>query len=105
MDLTVSTGREDDVVTLVVAGELDLSSGEVVTRAIGRAVSTDGVRAVVVDLSELRFVDSSGIAVLLKGRREADRTGVSYRVTGATGVVNQVLSLTGVLQHLSAEPH
>jgi anti-sigma B factor antagonist len=59
--------------------------------------------AVNVDLSDLAYLDSSGIGGLVKGRRKADKTGVAYRVTGATGMVRQVLSLTGVLEYLCGE--
>ena len=99
--ISVSTHRRDGIATVSVTGELDLAAGEVVAQAIGQAVTASGTSAVIVDLSALAFVDSSGISVLLKGRREADRTGVAYRITGATGIVEQILSLTGVLQHLS----
>jgi len=54
-----------------------------------------------VDLAEVAFLDSSGIASLLKGRRIADGLGKAYWVTGATGIVREVLDLTGVWAHLS----
>lgn len=104
MDLSVATRQDNGVATLAIAGELDLASGDVLARAISQAASAGGTHTVIVDLSELRFLDSSGISILLKGRREADSAGIAYRITGATGMVRQVLSLTGVLEHLSAEP-
>jgi anti-anti-sigma factor len=54
-----------------------------------------------VDLSAVRFLDSSGIRLLLIGRRAADERGVAYRVTGAQGIARQVLEMTGVWAHLS----
>lgn len=53
---------------MTVAGELDLASGDVVIRAIDHEITATGTRAVHVDLSELTFLDSSGIGVLIKGR-------------------------------------
>jgi anti-anti-sigma regulatory factor len=55
-------------------------------------------------LSGTRFLETFGISVLLKGHHEADRSGVGYRIGGATAMVRQILSLTGVLQYLSGEP-
>jgi anti-anti-sigma factor len=101
--LSVSTDRRDGTATVALAGELDLGSKDQVERAIGQAVDLDGVRLVLVDLSGLAFIDSSGIAVLLKGRRQADKAGIAYQVSAAGGIVRQVLSLTGVLEHLSGE--
>ena len=104
MNLSVSTAWQDNVATVTLEGELDLGSRDMVDRAIGKAIDADATTRVVVDLSGLRFLDSSGINLLVKGRRQADQAGVSFRVEGATDIVRQVLSLTGVLEHLSGEP-
>lgn len=104
MSISVSTQWQDGVATIRVGGELDLATGEPLAQEIHRAINGAGTRAIRVDLSQMQFIDSSGIAVLLKGRRAADRTGVAYHITGAAGMVHHILSLTGVLEHLSAEP-
>jgi anti-sigma B factor antagonist len=88
---------------VTVIGELDLAAAEIVTKAIHQEITTTGARAVHVDLSGTQFIDSTGISILLKGRRVADRTGVAYRVIGATDMVREILSLTGVLEHLTAD--
>lgn len=49
-------------------------------------------------------MDSSGIALLLRGRREAQQHGVAYRIRGARGIVREVLELTGVWAHLAEQP-
>jgi anti-sigma B factor antagonist len=102
--VSVSTGWQDGVGMVRLGGELDLAAGELVSRELKRAITAPGTRAVRVDLSGLRFIDSSGMSVLIKGRRTADETGVAYQVTGATGMVRHVLSLTGLLEHLCAGP-
>lgn len=104
MDFSVSSSQDDGVTTLTVTGEFDLASQDNAAGEISRAVHAGGVRTVIVDVSGVRFLDSSGISVLLKGRRDADRAGVGYRLTGATGMVREVLSVTGVLEHLSNDP-
>jgi anti-sigma B factor antagonist len=101
--VSVSSNREDGVATVMLAGELDLASVDVVSQAIDHEIAAAGTEAVIVDLSDMAFLDSSGIAVLIKGRREADKTGVAYRVIGANGMVRDILRLTGVLEYLSAE--
>jgi anti-sigma B factor antagonist len=103
MNLSVSTAWQDHVATVTLSGELDLGSRDIVDRAIGQAIGAEATAAVVVDLSGLGFLDSSGVNLLVKGRREAEQAGVSFRVDGATDMVRQVLSLTGVLEHLSGE--
>lgn len=103
MGLSVSTVWQDRVATVSLAGELDLAGRDRVEQAIAQAVHAEGTRSVLVDLSDLGFIDSSGIGMLLKGRRQADVAGVAYRVSAATGIVEQVLSLTGVLDHLTGQ--
>ncbi len=104
MNLSVSTALEDKTATVTIAGELDLGVRETVELAIAEAIDAEGTREVIVDLSALEFIDSSGIGILLKGRRHADKAGVAYRVSAPTGIVRQVLELTGVLEHLSGQP-
>ncbi|HEY8472865.1 MAG TPA: STAS domain-containing protein [Natronosporangium sp.] len=101
--VSVETERDGDVLTLSVSGEVDLATSPVVDDAITEAIVTSGANTVSVDLSAVEFLDSSGIALLLKGRRRADERGVAYRVTGAQGTPLQVLRIAGVWGHLSGE--
>ena len=104
MAVSVSTAEQDGLATVTVTGDLDLAAADIVTQAIHQEITATGTRAVNVELSGTQFIDSSGISILLKGRRAADQTGVAYRVTGATEMVRQILDLTGVLEHLTADP-
>jgi anti-anti-sigma factor len=85
------------------AGEVDLAAGAAAEAAIMSALTEPDVDTVVVDLTTVTFLDSSGISVLLAGRRAADERGVTYRVAGAGGIVRKVLDLTGVWPLLSGE--
>jgi anti-anti-sigma factor len=102
--ISVSTDRDGGLAVVAVSGEVDLATGPVMADAFGRALALDGVEAVRVDLSALQFLDSSGIAVLLRARRNADERGITFRVVGARGVPLQVLELTGVWEHLHGDP-
>jgi anti-anti-sigma factor len=101
LGLSVSSQRDGAVVTLAVSGDVDLATSPDLGVAIDEALTADGVRGVELDLTGVEFLDSSGIAVLLKGRRTADERTVAYRVTGMHGIVRQVLELTGVLALLT----
>lgn len=104
MQVSVSTDRSGSLVTVAVSGDVDLASSAAVERAVAGAVATTGVTRVEVDLAGVDLLDSSGLSLLLKGRRNADEHGVEYRVTGAHGVAKRVLELTGVWEHLCGEP-
>jgi anti-sigma B factor antagonist len=102
--VSVSTVRDGRVLTVAVSGDVDLATGPVVSDAIAGALAVDGVAAVRVDLSAVGFLDSSGISLLLKGRRGAEERGVTFQVVRASGIPLQVLQLTGVWEHLCGEP-
>lgn len=104
MTVSVARGRQAGLTTVTVVGELDLAAADIVARAIGQEIAAPGTQAVSVDLSEAQFLDSCGISIPLKGRREADQAGAAYRITEATGIVRHILTLTGILEHLGAEP-
>lgn len=101
--VSVTSQRDEGVLTLAVSGEVDLATSGLVEDAITEAIGANGVSAVEVDLSAVEFLDSSGVALLLKGRRRADEQGVAYRVTGAQGTPLQVLQIAGVWGHLSGD--
>ncbi len=56
-------GRQETVTTIGIAGEIDVSNA-VETRRRMFAHISNGDRAVIVDLSDLSFIDSAGIEIL-----------------------------------------
>jgi anti-anti-sigma factor len=63
-DLTqVEIEQRDDVVVARLTGELDISMAESTGRKIAEAVPSSA-RGLIVDMSELDFMDSSGVSML-----------------------------------------
>ena len=88
---------DGDGACLRLAGELDLSTAPELSAAIDR-LTADGERHLLLDLSELTFCDSTGIAAFLRGDNRAAADGGWLRVTGATGRVARVLQVTGLVE-------
>jgi anti-anti-sigma factor len=63
----------DGLSILLLAGELDLSTIPKVEPELSEQVSSGS--AVVVDLSRLTFIDSSGIGLLIKAHQDAEAVG------------------------------
>jgi anti-sigma B factor antagonist len=103
MEVVVATRWEGHQAIVAVTGDVDLASVPPLDAAIEAAVQARDVEAVVVDLGGVTFLDSSGIGVLLRGRRLADEHTLRYRVVGAEGLVLTVLEMTGVWVHLSGQ--
>ena len=92
--LIISTRLESNVTVIAVSGELDLASTDQLDRTIREAEqSTAGW--IVVDLDDLRFMDSTGLNVLLEARRRARDNGDRLRfVRSRHEQVTRLLSIT-----------
>jgi anti-anti-sigma factor len=87
--------RVADVV--VVAGDIDVATAPMLDDAIS-AVSGP----VVLDLSGVTFMDSSGVRVLVRHRQASQAGGNRFEVAAVSRPVRRVLELAGVLEYLDA---
>jgi anti-anti-sigma factor len=89
----LSIEERDGAVLARLTGELDISEASSKGDLIVQAVPA-GVPAVVVDLTELRFIDSSGVAMLFSLARHFDVRRQQLRVVAPPGgVVARVLEI------------
>ena len=97
--LTVHSARHDALHTIRLDGEMDVANADDVERELLHVEATDAL-SIVLDLSTLRFIDSTGVRILLcayeRSRADANRL-VLLRGTPA---VQRVLELTGVVDRL-----
>ncbi len=91
------------VTCLAVAGEVDMTTGELFQETLTHALYEPGVTRVLLDTAPLRFIDSNGVAVLIKARRSAEEQGIAFGIVNAHGVVRSVLEMLGVYDVLAAE--
>jgi anti-anti-sigma factor len=95
--------RGTNTVRLALQGEIDLSTREVLDRAIGAALTRQPrPRTVLIDLDRVGFCDCGGVGILLKGRAATVSRGVGYQVVNARGIVRRVLRVLGVDEMLLA---
>lgn len=92
MDITVNEVAPGQAV-LVASGRLDLVSAHELRAAVEQVVAAGRTR-VVVDLSGVPFVDSSGLGMLVGGLKHARQAGGELRIAGAGAQVKTVLELT-----------
>jgi anti-sigma B factor antagonist len=91
------------VTCLAVTGEVDMTTGDYFQQTLAHALDEPGVTRVLLDAAPLRFIDSNGVAVLIKARRAAEKLGISFGVANAQGGVRSVLEMLGVYEMLAAE--
>lgn len=83
------------VAVLTLEGRLTLVSASQLKSAITEAVDAGRTR-VVVDLTAVGFMDSSGLGVLVAGLKKARQEGGDLRLTGVNQQVATVLELTNL---------
>jgi anti-anti-sigma factor len=82
-----------------VSGEIDLSAKPLIDDALQEAQKEPA--DVIIDLSQVTFIDSTGINALIGARRVTP--GGQLHVVGASGRVRRVLEITGVAEYLSGD--
>jgi anti-anti-sigma factor len=89
----------DNACVVRLAGELDLYNAPVVRKTLVKAC-TDGPGRVVVDLSEVEFIDSTTLGVLIEARtRLPDRKG--FLLAGARLETRRALEISGLDRHFA----
>ena len=96
MRFQISTRLDDVTTNLVVVGEIDLASAPQLTLSISAALEANGAECLVVDLTDVTFLDCAGIAALVRGTQLAHKHGRAYRWQGAQGMPLAVLELFGL---------
>jgi anti-sigma B factor antagonist len=92
--LTTSASR-DGANVLSVHGDLDVSTASRLGTDVVAALAT-GVALVVVDLSDVSFLDSSGLGSLVLALRKAENAGVALRLVVTSSEVLALLATTGL---------
>lgn len=85
---------------LSVEGEIDLATSPELADALHKALESAG-RRLVVDLRAVRFLDSSGLSLLVQQDRLARAAGRQLIIVKPPPAVQQVFELTALDQHLT----
>lgn len=94
-ELTVAVARDGDEHTVTVAGELDVATAERVEQALMEAEAGDA-RAIVLDLSGLTFMDSTGVRLLVNANTRARTDDCRLTLVRGPAAVQRVMELSGV---------
>ncbi|MEO5680954.1 MAG: STAS domain-containing protein [Acidimicrobiales bacterium] len=92
----------EDSVVLRLSGELDMAAAPAVQAGLADALAGEAA-AVILDLADLTFIDSTGISLFLSGSRQAADQGRAFRLRHPTGTVLRVLRIIGVDRLLDIE--
>jgi anti-sigma B factor antagonist len=84
-------------VLLRLAGELDLYNADDIRRALAAAIN-EGAGRIVVDMSEVDFVDSTALGVLIEARSKLGRNGLL--LAAPQFETRRTLEVSGLDRHL-----
>ena len=86
----VTVQRDDEVATITVGGELDLATVPLLSAAVAEH---DDAGLLVLDLTAVTFIDSTGVRVLIVADRSCARSGSRLVVLAGDGPVRRLLEL------------
>lgn len=95
MSLKVSQRVEGTEATVRVSGELDMHTAPDLDDVLVEVID-GGAERVVVDLSGLDFLDSTGLATILAGHQRITAKGGSLTLDGPSRYIIKMLDITGL---------
>ncbi|MBA2609592.1 MAG: STAS domain-containing protein [Actinobacteria bacterium] len=96
--LSVTTSNADGQTVIAAVGEVDAASADVLRSAIFEVVDGSGESNVAIDMSEVSFIDSSGLRVLIAGYKAVEAAGGALTVQAPSDAVVRLLEITGQLE-------
>lgn len=98
--LTVDVRNGANTLELVVAGELDIVSCDQLRQSVEEI---DATKHLVLDLSEVTFLDAAGLRCLWEVRERAARVGKSVVLRSPSNAVLRVLATTHPDEHFARD--
>ena len=98
MDISVRMEAEKETAVIEVKGDIDLYSSPQVRQTMLDTLNQKNVKRVIVDLTGVRYVDSSGVASLVEGLQLSRKSQVRFALCGLNKAPRQVLELTRLIK-------
>jgi len=96
LDATV----EGRIAVVRVAGEVDLASAARF-QAYGEQLVDDGAQSLVVDCSQIGFMGSTGLRVLVALHQRVEAVGGTLTVQQPSAALHRILTITGLTDHFT----
>ena len=96
-ELNVVVSGAETSYELRLLGELDMSTADQLRTELSR-VTSGGARHVTVDMSDLVFIDSTGLSVLITGLKRLRQGGGDLALRAPNPSTRKVLEITGLTE-------
>jgi len=94
--MNLSRRKRDTTCIVDIAGDLDLRGSPAFRKLLFEALTESP--KVVINLTEIRYIDSSGIAVMIEALKNSQKLNREFALFGMNQRVREVFKLTRVLQ-------
>ena len=96
--MQISRRQLDKTTILDVSGDIDLANSPAIRKALLKEIRDDRTPRVVMNLSNVRYIDSSGVASLVEGLKAARDVGSRFILFGLSTSAREVLQLSRLLK-------
>jgi anti-sigma B factor antagonist len=90
----ISARRRDKTPIFDLSGDIDFANSREVRDSVLREIRESRTARVVVNLSQVRYIDSSGVASLVEGLKAARDLGSRFILAGLSTSAREVLQLS-----------
>lgn len=94
--MSVEINVSGEVVTAYLGGELDHHTAKLMRETIDNAVELNMPSLLILDFSNISFMDSSGIGLVMGRYRNLIKSGAELHITGAPPQIYKMLRLAGI---------
>ena len=94
----ISTRRNDKATIFDLSGDIDFANSPVVRDSVLREIRESRRPRVLVNLSQVRYMDSPGVASLVEGLKASRDLGCRFILVGLTTSTREVLQLSRLIK-------
>ncbi len=98
-EFSVAMHAEGSAEIVVVHGEIDLATADAVRANLRKAFERSG--SVVLDLREVGFMDTQGLAVVIEAQQTSAADGSQFAITRAPEHVHRLFDMIGLTSRLT----
>jgi anti-sigma B factor antagonist len=103
LSIDVSSAKDGAIVMFALGGSLDIATSPSLRAALMEAADGEN-HEIIVDLTQLEFLDSTGLGALIGAHKRATEHHGSVRLVAHEGQILRLLRITGLLDVFAVYP-
>jgi anti-sigma B factor antagonist len=104
LSIDLTTVKDGSIAVFALSGTLDIATSPTLRAALLEAADRDD-HQMIVDLTQLEFLDSTGLGALIGAHKRASEHGGAILLVAHEGQILRLLRITGLLEVFSVYPN